>query len=236
MANQVSTSSCPIIKSQPDNAPLLCSQIRAYRELPDCSISCKLQNSHWVNVHMGVCICACVRTCLSNFFSSFFIFYFFWRVLSFLLQCSKTNWVTLGPKITDISQTWFSAVCMSSHMFTINTVALLVWVGWMLTVLIDNSSYRVYRDPLFSLPFINCFISCALHSYAKIHIPIIASVSEHQPTTWVSFFFDLHILVCTFPAGLWFCIKNINDERVFGKNRINNFFPLKRGALLIACS
>ncbi|KAI2655030.1 Dolichyl-diphosphooligosaccharide--protein glycosyltransferase subunit [Labeo rohita] len=38
---------------------------------------------------------------------------------------------------------------------------------------------------------------------------------EHQPTTWVSFFFDLHILVCTFPAGLWFCIKNINDERVF---------------------
>lgn len=54
-------------------------------------------------------------------------------------------------------------------------------------------------------------------SYAKIHIPIIASVSEHQPTTWVSFFFDLHILVCTFPAGLWFCIKNINDERVFGR-------------------
>uniref|UniRef100_A0A8C7D8H9 Dolichyl-diphosphooligosaccharide--protein glycosyltransferase subunit STT3B n=1 Tax=Oncorhynchus kisutch TaxID=8019 RepID=A0A8C7D8H9_ONCKI len=52
-------------------------------------------------------------------------------------------------------------------------------------------------------------------TYAKIHIPIIASVSEHQPTTWVSFFFDLHILVCTFPAGLWFCIKNVNDERVF---------------------
>lgn len=53
--------------------------------------------------------------------------------------------------------------------------------------------------------------------YAKIHIPIIASVSEHQPTTWFSFFFDLHILVCTFPVGLWYCIKNINDERVFGK-------------------
>lgn len=44
-------------------------------------------------------------------------------------------------------------------------------------------------------------------------------MSEHQPTTWVSFFFDLHILVCTFPAGLWFCIKNINDERVFGKRK-----------------
>uniref|UniRef100_A0A8C8IG93 Dolichyl-diphosphooligosaccharide--protein glycosyltransferase subunit STT3B n=1 Tax=Oncorhynchus tshawytscha TaxID=74940 RepID=A0A8C8IG93_ONCTS len=57
-----------------------------------------------------------------------------------------------------------------------------------------------------------CHYTC---TYAKIHIPIIASVSEHQPTTWVSFFFDLHILVCTFPAGLWFCIKNVNDERVF---------------------
>merc|ERR1719354_699399 len=51
--------------------------------------------------------------------------------------------------------------------------------------------------------------------YAKIHIPIIASVSEHQPTTWFSFFFDLHVLACVFPVGLWYCIKNVNDERVF---------------------
>ncbi|XP_053571720.1 dolichyl-diphosphooligosaccharide--protein glycosyltransferase subunit STT3B [Bombina bombina] len=65
---------------------------------------------------------------------------------------------------------------------------------------------------LFPVAFLHAL---AEKQYAKIHIPIIASVSEHQPTTWVSFFFDLHILVCTFPAGLWFCIKNINDERVF---------------------
>lgn len=32
-------------------------------------------------------------------------------------------------------------------------------------------------------------------TYATKYIPIIASVSEHQPTTWTSFFFDLHILV-----------------------------------------
>ena len=49
--------------------------------------------------------------------------------------------------------------------------------------------------------------------YAKIHIPIIASVSEHQPTTWFSFFFDLHILACVFPAGLWYCIKVRERER-----------------------
>lgn len=66
--------------------------------------------------------------------------------------------------------------------------------------------------------FLNCrFYSLWDTGYAKIHIPIIASVSEHQPTTWFSFFFDLHILIATFPAGLWYVIKNINDERVFGK-------------------
>ncbi|KAK7089766.1 dolichyl-diphosphooligosaccharide--protein glycosyltransferase subunit STT3B-like [Littorina saxatilis] len=64
-------------------------------------------------------------------------------------------------------------------------------------------------------PWSGRFYSLWDTGYAKIHIPIIASVSEHQPTTWVSFFFDLHILVCAFPAGVWYCIKNVNDERVF---------------------
>jgi len=69
-------------------------------------------------------------------------------------------------------------------------------------------------------PWSGRFYSLWDTGYAKIHIPIIASVSEHQPTTWFSFFFDLHILVTTYPVGLWYCIKHINDERVFGK--INN--------------
>ncbi|BET01492.1 Oligosaccharyl transferase STT3 subunit [Nesidiocoris tenuis] len=64
-------------------------------------------------------------------------------------------------------------------------------------------------------PWSGRFYSLWDTGYAKIHIPIIASVSEHQPTTWFSFFFDLHILVTTFPVGLWYCIKNVNDERVF---------------------
>ncbi|XP_052823584.1 dolichyl-diphosphooligosaccharide--protein glycosyltransferase subunit STT3B [Octopus bimaculoides] len=69
----------------------------------------------------------------------------------------------------------------------------------------------------FIAPWSGRFYSLWDTGYAKIHIPIIASVSEHQPTTWVSFFFDLHILVCAFPAGVWFCIRDVNDERVFGK-------------------
>ena len=66
-------------------------------------------------------------------------------------------------------------------------------------------------------PWSGRFYSLWDTGYAKIHIPIIASVSEHQPTTWFSFFFDLHILVAAFPAGLWLCIREINNERVFSK-------------------
>jgi len=52
-------------------------------------------------------------------------------------------------------------------------------------------------------------------TYAKEHIPIIASVSEHQPTTWSSFFFDLHVLVFLMPAGLYYCFDKLNDANIF---------------------
>jgi dolichyl-diphosphooligosaccharide--protein glycosyltransferase len=52
-------------------------------------------------------------------------------------------------------------------------------------------------------------------TYAKEHIPIIASVSEHQPTSWSSFFFDLHFLVFMFPAGIYFCFKKLSDGNIF---------------------
>jgi dolichyl-diphosphooligosaccharide---protein glycosyltransferase len=51
--------------------------------------------------------------------------------------------------------------------------------------------------------------------YAKIHIPIIASVSEHQPTAWPAFFFDLNILIWLFPAGVYLCFLKLADEQVF---------------------
>lgn len=51
--------------------------------------------------------------------------------------------------------------------------------------------------------------------YAKIHIPIIASVSEHQPTAWPAFFFDLNMLIWLFPAGVYLCFQDLRDEHVF---------------------
>uniref|UniRef100_A0A1I7X666 Dolichyl-diphosphooligosaccharide--protein glycosyltransferase subunit STT3A n=1 Tax=Heterorhabditis bacteriophora TaxID=37862 RepID=A0A1I7X666_HETBA len=64
-------------------------------------------------------------------------------------------------------------------------------------------------------PWTGRFYSLLDPSYAKNNIPIIASVSEHQPTAWSSFFFDLHFLVFTFPVGLYFCFKDLNDHNIF---------------------
>eukprot|EP00698_Gefionella_okellyi_P007423 TRINITY_DN180_c0_g1_i1.p1 TRINITY_DN180_c0_g1~~TRINITY_DN180_c0_g1_i1.p1 ORF type:complete len:745 (-),score=182.80 TRINITY_DN180_c0_g1_i1:412-2646(-) len=64
-------------------------------------------------------------------------------------------------------------------------------------------------------PFTGRFYSLLDPTYAKEHIPIIASVSEHQPTTWSSFFFDLHFLVFCFPAGLYFLFRDMTDEGMF---------------------
>jgi dolichyl-diphosphooligosaccharide--protein glycosyltransferase len=64
-------------------------------------------------------------------------------------------------------------------------------------------------------PWTGRFYSLWDTGYAKIHIPIIASVSEHQPTAWPAFFFDLNLLIWLFPAGVYLCFLKLNDEQVF---------------------
>ncbi|XP_050539389.1 dolichyl-diphosphooligosaccharide--protein glycosyltransferase subunit STT3A [Daktulosphaira vitifoliae] len=64
-------------------------------------------------------------------------------------------------------------------------------------------------------PWTGRFYTLLDPSYAKNHIPIIASVSEHQPTSWSSFYFDLQILVFLFPVGLYFCFKKLTDANIF---------------------
>lgn len=64
-------------------------------------------------------------------------------------------------------------------------------------------------------PWSGRFYSLWDTGYAKIHIPIIASVSEHQPTAWPAFFFDLNLLIWLFPAGVYMCFQHLKDEHVF---------------------
>lgn len=49
------------------------------------------------------------------------------------------------------------------------------------------------------------YLIFSLHSdrtYASKYIPIIASVSEHQPPTWPSYFMDINVLAFLVPAGI----------------------------------
>lgn len=64
-------------------------------------------------------------------------------------------------------------------------------------------------------PWSGRFYSLLDTGYAKIHIPIIASVSEHQPTAWPAFFFDLNLMIWLFPAGVYLCFRDLKDEHVF---------------------
>lgn len=64
-------------------------------------------------------------------------------------------------------------------------------------------------------PWTGRFYSLWDTSYAKIHIPIIASVSEHQPTAWPAFFMDLNFLIFIFPVGVVLCFRDLRDEHVF---------------------
>lgn len=52
-------------------------------------------------------------------------------------------------------------------------------------------------------------------TYAKKYIPIIASVSEHQPTTWGVFFMDLQNLLIFMPVGLFFCFRRATFGSLF---------------------
>ena len=53
-------------------------------------------------------------------------------------------------------------------------------------------------------------------TYAKKYIPIIASVSEHQPTAWTNYFFDLGYILLLFPAGYYFLlIEDITYGKIF---------------------
>lgn len=52
-------------------------------------------------------------------------------------------------------------------------------------------------------------------TYASKYIPIIASVSEHQPPTWPSYFMDINALAFLVPAGIIACFLPLSDASSF---------------------
>ena len=52
-------------------------------------------------------------------------------------------------------------------------------------------------------------------TYASKYIPIIASVSEHQPPAWNSYFMDIHVMVMLMPLGFIYCFRPLTDAKLF---------------------
>ncbi|OAP63564.1 hypothetical protein AYL99_02791 [Fonsecaea erecta] len=153
------------------------------------------------------------------------------------LYISYTTWYALGTLASmQVPFVGFLPVRSSDHMAALGIFGLLQLVGFFnflreqlpgkqfqtLLVALGGTIFAVMFLALVTLtvsgtiaPWSGRFYSLWDTGYAKIHIPIIASVSEHQPTAWPAFFFDLNMLIWLFPAGVYMCFRNLKDEHVF---------------------
>ncbi len=153
------------------------------------------------------------------------------------LYISYTTWYALGTLASmQVPFVGFLPIRSSDHMASLGIFGLLQLVGFFnflreqlpgkqfqtLLVALGGAIFGIMFFGLIALtvsgtiaPWSGRFYSLWDTGYAKIHIPIIASVSEHQPTAWPAFFFDLNMLIWLFPAGVYMCFRNLKDEHVF---------------------
>lgn len=153
------------------------------------------------------------------------------------LYISYTTWYALGTLASmQVPFVGFLPIRSSDHMAALGIFGLLQLVGFFsflreqlpgkqfqtLLVALGGAIFALMFAALIVLtvsgtiaPWSGRFYSLWDTGYAKIHIPIIASVSEHQPTAWPAFFFDLNMLIWLFPAGVYLCFRNLRDEHVF---------------------
>ncbi|KAI1107725.1 glycosyltransferase family 66 protein [Jackrogersella minutella] len=156
---------------------------------------------------------------------------------SMRLYVSYTTWYALGTLASmQIPFVGFSPVRTSEHMPALGIFGFLQLVAFLEYVrsAVPSRQFKnflyvglggVFGVSLLALvglttfgyiaPWSGRFYSLWDTGYAKIHIPIIASVSEHQPTAWPAFFFDLNMLIWLFPAGVYLCFQKLEDEHVF---------------------
>ncbi|KAL8946810.1 MAG: hypothetical protein Q9183_007857, partial [Haloplaca sp. 2 TL-2023] len=152
------------------------------------------------------------------------------------LYVSYSTWFALGTLASmQIPFVGFLPVRSSEHMSALGVFGLLQLVAFVefIRQQVPNRQFKTLLRTLVVLVFLvsvgglvlltvsgviapwsGRFYSLWDTGYAKIHIPIIASVSEHQPTAWPAFFFDLNMLIWLFPAGVYMCFQNLKDEHV----------------------
>ncbi|KAJ7750206.1 oligosaccharyl transferase STT3 subunit [Mycena metata] len=153
------------------------------------------------------------------------------------LYVAYSSWYVIGTLSSmQVPFVGFQPVSTSEHMAALGVFGLLQIVAFVQLVRSHVSS-KQFQDLLFVVlvtaglvgfaafigltykgaiaPWTGRFYSLWDTGYAKKHIPIIASVSEHQPTAWPSFFMDLQFLIFLFPAGVILCFHQLRDEHVF---------------------
>ncbi|KAF8909266.1 oligosaccharyl transferase STT3 subunit [Gymnopilus junonius] len=153
------------------------------------------------------------------------------------LYVAYTSWYAIGTLASmQVPFVGFQPVSTSEHMGALGVFGLLQIVAFAQLVRTHVSSqqfqrllygvvvaigilgafafvFLTYKGKI--APWTGRFYSLWDTGYAKKYIPIIASVSEHQPTAWPSFFMDLQFLVFTFPAGVVLCFRELRDEHIF---------------------
>ena len=153
------------------------------------------------------------------------------------IYIAYTTWYALGTLASmQVPFVGFLPIRSSDHMAPLGIFGLIQLVGFF-SYLRDRLPGKQFQTLLVALggaifaisflglilltvtgtiaPWSGRFYSLWDTGYAKIHIPIIASVSEHQPTAWPAFFFDLNMLIWLFPAGVYMCFRTLKDEHVF---------------------
>jgi dolichyl-diphosphooligosaccharide---protein glycosyltransferase len=116
---------------------------------------------------------------------------------------------------------WFSAVSASEHLFghfvfillQVLRLDLKVWAGWLrkygaqVSVCAFGLIFGLVQ--LFGLSqWSERTLTLLDPSYAIKYIPIVASVAEHQSTSWHDFLFYNNSLLLLVPAGLWVIFRS----------------------------
>lgn len=75
--------------------------------------------------------------------------------------------------------------------------------------------YLVYLGLMGKTKFSERVMTLLDPTFAKSYMPVIASVSEHQPTSWSTFFFDMHFTLLFTPLGLYYTLKDTTAGKLF---------------------
>ncbi|SPJ79213.1 probable oligosaccharyltransferase [Fusarium torulosum] len=191
-----------------------------------CALSYGYMVASWGGYAFITCLLpvhALVLLCMGRYSDRLYVSYTTWYALGTMASmqipfvgflCVKTNEHMPALGVFGLLQVTAFIVYVKSVITGRQIGVMVVSIG-IATAVLGLGGLVLLTSLGYIAPWGGRFYSLFDTGYAKLHIPIIASVSEHQPTAWPSFFFDLNFLIWLFPAGVYMCFQNLADEHVF---------------------